>query len=225
MRPVDPDIIRGLLEDSADGHVGVLQQSVESLLEAVYRKDAQIGKHSWAVAHFAGLVGRELGLVAYEMRTLLVGALLHDVGKVFVPDAILKKPGSLSPKERMTVQMHPVTGSRILEHSVMPVGADSAVRHHHERYDGRGYPRRLRAKEIPLAARIIQVADTFDAMTRSRSYRRGISPADGLEELTLNSGTQFDPEVVWVFVAAMTRLGRFSVRWPRSLDGSTSVIS
>lgn len=156
------------------------------------------------MARLSWLVGLEMGLDAAheEVRGLLVGALLHDVGKIFLPDIILEKPGPLTPEERGIVKLHPVAGSLLLECSGVAAGACSTVRHHHERYDGGGYPHGLRGEGIPLAARIVQVTDAFDSMVRDRSYRRGIPPAEALEEIECNAGTQFDPGVVRALIAA-----------------------
>jgi HD-GYP domain-containing protein (c-di-GMP phosphodiesterase class II) len=195
-----------LLGDFAEGHIGVAWCPTTTLFEAIYRRDTRTGEHSRSVARLSRLVGLEMRLAVHEMRVLLVGALLHDVGKIFVPDAILEKPGSLTPEERGIMKLHPIAGSLLLERSGMLAGACSAARHHHERYDGGGYPHGLRDEGIPLTARVVQVADAFDSMTRDWSYRWGNSPAEALEEIERNAGTQFDPLVVRAFVAATADL-------------------
>jgi putative two-component system response regulator len=182
-----------------------------TFFEAMDRRDAHTGEHAQAVARLSGLVGLKIGLTTREMRTLLVSALLHDLGKIFVPDPILKKPGPLTPEERLIMEMHPVAGSRILARSEVPPAAVAVARHHHERYDGGGYPDGLRGEGIPLAARLVQVADAFDSMTRGRIYRWGIPPTEALEEIKCNAGTQFDPRVVQAFVAATANLQRLSL--------------
>ncbi len=192
------------LRDFPKDHFSVTGQTLKALFEAVYRKYPHTGEHARAVARLSGLVGREMSLPAHEMRTLLFGALLHDVGKIFVPDAILRKPGPLTPEERRIMQMHPIAGSRILERSEIPTGAVPAVRHHHERYDGNGYPYGLGGEDIPFAARVVQVADAFDAMTRDRCYRRGIPSAEASEEIERNAGIQFDPTIVRAFLVVTT---------------------
>jgi HD-GYP domain-containing protein (c-di-GMP phosphodiesterase class II) len=189
-----------------------------SILETVGQKDLYTDKHARAVARLSRFIGLKMGLSEREMQTLLVSALLHDVGKVVVPDAILKKPGPLTPEEREVIKLHPVAGSRILQHYEAPPLATIAVRHHHERYDGDGYPDGLRGEEIPLAARIVLVADAFDALTRGRSYRRSVPPEETLEEIERNAGTQFDPEVVGALAAVSETQTVLGVRDPWMLS-------
>ena len=174
----------------------IARWTAADVLEAVDRKDTHTGRHARAVARLSALVGLEMGLPTCEIGALLIGALLHDVGKIFVPDAILKKPGPLTPEERKVVELHPIAGSQVLEYLRVLPASTAAVKHHHERYDGNGYPEGLCGEEIPLAARIILATDAFDSMVRDRSYRQGITSEKALEEITSNAGTQFDPKVV-----------------------------
>ncbi len=128
------------------------------------------------------------------------GFFLHDIGKVGVPEHVLRKPGPLTAEEWEVMRTHPVLGAQIVAPITFLDGAERLVRHHHERFDGTGYPDGLRAEEIPLAARVFAVADAFDAMTSDRPYRPAMSLERALEEIVEGAGTQFDPEVVRVFI-------------------------
>jgi putative nucleotidyltransferase with HDIG domain len=153
------------------------------------------GKHSEAVAGIAVALGRRLGLSREELDHVRLAALLHDVGKIAVPENVLNKPDSLSPNERELVERHPVIGYELLRDlGLAPV--DLYVRHHHERWDGDGYPDRLSGAEIPFGSRLILVADAFDALTSNRSYQDAISIEAAMKELQEESGRQFDPLVV-----------------------------
>lgn len=165
-------------------------------MEAVERKDFDTAAHMRAVAEIARLIGLEMKLQAQEMDVLLVGALLHDVGKIAVPDIVLKKPVILTPEEHALVRLHLVTGAKILKRIRVLWPIIPAVKHHHERFDGEGYPEGLSSEEIPQAARVIQAADTLDAMTRDRSYQQGITWEEALEEISCKADIQLDPEVV-----------------------------
>lgn len=167
--------------------------------EAIERKDPYTAGHARRVTSFSLLLGMELGLSKQELADLWLAAALHDVGKMFVSDAILQKPGPLTPEEAALMKTHPAAGARILAGVRGPVGATGAIRHHHERYDGRGYPDGLRGDEIPLLARIIAVADTYDAMTSHRPYREALSPQQAEREIAACAGTQLCPVVVRAF--------------------------
>ena len=148
-------------------------------------------------------LGRELGLSDEEMTPLVQAAALHDVGKVAIPDAILDKPGPLDEGEWEFMRTHTLIGERILAEAPALAEAAKIVRASHERHDGTGYPDGLAANEIPLAARIISVCDSYDAMTSDRPYRTAMSEELALSELHNCSGTQFDPKVVNAFVRAL----------------------
>ena len=163
-----------------------------ALAAAVDERMAVHHEHSNSVAALAGAIGRRLGWDDAEVSRLRLAAMLHDVGKVRVPDEILRKPGPLDDDEWREMARHPVVGAEIVARveGLEPIGP--WIRHSHERIDGTGYPDGLAGEAIPLASRILLVADAFDAMTSDRSYRRAMSVEDAVAELDANAGTQFD---------------------------------
>jgi diguanylate cyclase (GGDEF)-like protein/putative nucleotidyltransferase with HDIG domain len=178
-------------------------RAAASLARAVDTRDAYTGSHSQRVAQLAGRIAERLGMAAEQVELTRLAGSLHDLGKLAVPEEILRKPGDLSEPERLVLERHPQIGFRMLESlGVEPIA--EWVLHHHERWDGTGYPERLAGEEIPLGARIIFVADAFDAMTSDRVYRHSLTPAEALAELERCAGTQFDPTIVGLFVEELT---------------------
>ena len=156
--------------------------------------------HCKQVAEYAGLIGVEMGFNDQELENLYIAAMLHDIGNLAVSPEILHKEGKLTPTERREMQIHPVAGADILEEIAVFQELAPHVRHHHERYDGKGYPDKLCRDEIPLISRVLAVADAFDAMTSYRPYRTQFTLSKVREELLINAGSQFDPYVVKVAV-------------------------
>jgi putative nucleotidyltransferase with HDIG domain len=169
---------------------------IVDLVRGVERWDPHTAAHMWTVANIAGHVGLQMGLPTQKLGTLFVGALLHDVGKIAIPNSVLNKPESLTPEEHALMRLHPSIGVKILERFGVPSPILLMVNHHHERFDGKGYPEGLRGDEIPLGARVIVAADALEAMTGGRPYRCKVPWEEALEEIVSNVGTQFDPEVV-----------------------------
>jgi HD-GYP domain-containing protein (c-di-GMP phosphodiesterase class II) len=167
-----------------------------SLVEALEAKDPYIKEHLRAVSGLALRIGSEISLPGEQMEALTSGALLHDVGKIGIPDRILQKSGRLTEEEYAEIKRHPLLGVSILTPATELASALPVVRHHHERFDGKGYPDGLRGEDIPLIARIVSVADAFDSMIRDRPYGYGISRKAALREIEENAGTQFDPLIV-----------------------------
>ena len=171
--------------------------AVRALTNAVEARDAYTGKHAERVAAFGLELAKVIDGDLAKDPEAEFGFLLHDVGKVAVPDAILHKPSALNRHEMEVMRLHPVTGHAIVSHIDFLEGtAQGIVRAHHERWDGEGYPDGIAGRDIPLAARIFSVADTLDAITSDRPYRKGASVAVAREEITRGSGSQFDPEAV-----------------------------
>jgi HD-GYP domain-containing protein (c-di-GMP phosphodiesterase class II) len=170
---------------------------------ALSARDPYTGGHSSRVASYACAVARELGWAQDEIDDLEVGALLHDAGKIGVSDAILRKPGPLDEREWREMRRHPEIGARLLSRSVVLRRVHRTALHHHERLDGAGYPRGLRGDEIPVAARVVAIADAFDAMASTRSYRTALPIGFALAELEQHAGSQFDPAIVPAFVACV----------------------
>jgi HD-GYP domain-containing protein (c-di-GMP phosphodiesterase class II) len=170
--------------------------TVQALSNAVEARDAYTGKHAERVTAYGIALAQVAGLDTDLAPEIEFGFLLHDVGKVAVPDAILFKPDRLDQAEFALIAQHPVIGSDILRDIEFLGEGKLVVRHHHERWDGAGYPDRLAGEEIPLAARVFAVADAFDALTSDRPYRRGTRFSRAREEIRAHSGSQFDPAVV-----------------------------
>ena len=173
--------------------------TVRALANAVEARDAYTGKHAERVAAYGIAIARAGGMAIADDPEIEFGFLLHDVGKVAVPDAILFKPEPLDGPERDVMEQHAHIGWEILRDVDFLGDAKLVVRHHHERWDGDGYPDRLAGEDIPLAARVFSVADTFDALTTDRPYRPGMDHARAREIIDEGSGTQFDPSVVTAF--------------------------
>ena len=170
--------------------------TVRALSNAVEARDAYTGKHAERVAAYGMALARSCGLEVEDSPQIEFGFLLHDVGKVAVPDAILFKSGSLTEEEYSLVRRHPVTGTEILRDVDFLGEGKLVVRHHHERWDGQGYPDGLAGEAIPLAARVFAVADALDALTTNRPYRPASDFAAAREEVYRGAGTQFDPAVI-----------------------------
>ena len=187
------------LQQLADGTDRAARyRAAASLAKAVDARDAYTGRHSERVAELATRIARRLGLDDPEVELTRLAASLHDLGKLAIPEEILRKPGALNESERLVLQRHPQIGFRMLESLGIEPVADWVL-HHHERWDGDGYPDRLRGDEIPLGARIILVADAYDAMTSERVYREPLSAREAFEELDRCSGSQFDPAIIDAF--------------------------
>ncbi|MBI2218370.1 MAG: response regulator [Candidatus Rokubacteria bacterium] len=191
-----------------------LVDTIAAFVNAIESKDVYLKGHSARVSLYSGEIGTVMGMSEADVLVLGRAGMLHDLGKLVMLDSILRKPGKLTPEEYGLIQMHPGVGDRILQPLKFLVPESRAVRHHHERYDGRGYPDGLRGEEIPPLARVVTVADAFDAMTSDRPYRGAMPLAAAREELLRVSGTQVDPTVVAAFAAIpISRLDEVSARY------------
>jgi putative nucleotidyltransferase with HDIG domain len=180
---------------------------LESMADAVDLRDPSTGGHSRRVTELTQAIVQELGRSGPEADLIVAAARVHDIGKIGVPDYILKKEGLLTPAERALMEAHVDHGAELLaRYPDFARGAD-IVRHHHERWDGQGYPHRLKASEIPFGARVVAVADSYDAMTTDRPYRRALPVAEALLVLRTGRGHEWDPVVVDAFLRTVERLG------------------
>jgi len=182
---------------------GIPTASPDRLCGQLYERIPRMARHHRAVADLAGLLARQIGLREEALHTVVRAAELHDVGKVLVPEAILNKPGTLSPDELVLMRRHAIAGYLILHESSEPAPVAALVRSSHERWDGGGYPDGLSGDAIPLGARIITICDAYDAMTHERPYRPARSDAEALDELRLGAGVKYDPTLVAVFTATL----------------------
>ena len=198
--------LRALLTESFQGF-----SMLDALVTAVDNKDRYTRRHSEDVMRYSALIAREMGMDAEGLQRIQAAALLHDVGKIGVPDRILRKPGALTEEEFETVKHHPLMGAVIVGAVAGFERTLDAIRHHHERWDGRGYPHGLCGPQIPLDGRIMAVADAFSAMTMDRPYRKGKPPAEAMALLSAGAGSQWDPACVAAFERARTE-------WPFPLS-------
>ena len=175
-------------------------ESVQTIRYTVEAKDPYTRGHSDRVSAYSVLIGEKLGLSEKDLKTLRIGGLFHDVGKIGVPDAILQKESRLTDEEYSEIKNHPSIGAHILSTASIFKEIIPIVKHHHERYDGKGYPSQLKGDEIPYFARIAAIADSFDAMTSKRTYRNSLPIEVVIEEFKKGRGTQFDPELDDVFL-------------------------
>jgi HD-GYP domain-containing protein (c-di-GMP phosphodiesterase class II) len=202
------DVLDGVFASDAMAHISRgYSETLRALIGAVEARDAYTHGHSARVAELSVSVGLRLGLRPAALRTLAEGAYLHDVGKVGIPDHVLNKPGALTDEERAWIQEHPIVGTDIVGRAPSLRDALTVIRQHHERYDGSGYPDGLAGDDISLAARIVAVADVWDALTSDRAYRPAWPPDRALRHLEDGRGTHFDPDCLDAFLALMAERG------------------
>lgn len=189
----------------------ILRDSYMSILKSfaviLESKDPYIREHSMRVTKYAVMLAKEIGLSPKEVEVIENTAQFHDIGKVGVSDTILQKPGELTSEEWEHMKRHPQIGYDIVEPLKVLHIALPGIRHHHERYDGYGYPDRLKGEEIPLSGRILAIADAYEALTSTRPYRKLKTPQEAVAELKNCAGTQFDPKLVELFLAALEKAG------------------
>ena len=200
------------LKERQDLSRRLFEQTATALVTAIDAKDEYSHGHSLRVAGYAQQIARRMGWEEEECRKVYYAGLLHDVGKIGMPDAIIRKKSGLTTHEYEEVKLHPVLGSQILssirDFPFIGIGA----RYHHERYDGTGYPDGLKGEEIPVIARIISVADTYDTLSSTRSYRRAMPQEVVREEIARGAGTQFDPDIAAVMLQMIDEDSRYTMR-------------
>jgi putative nucleotidyltransferase with HDIG domain len=201
-RDAELESLNERLHDSMLSLEGQSLGTLQALSAAVDEKDAYTARHSLGVTNWAHAIGVTAGLSPVQMATLERAGLLHDIGKIGVPESVLLKPERLTEEEFALIREHPDAGARILETIPFLDDIVNVVRYHHERWDGTGYPEGLSGEKIPYLARVLAVADAYDAMITDRPYRKAMPTEDARAELLACAGTQFDPEVVHLFVQA-----------------------
>lgn len=182
------------------------EETLLSLVNMIEKRDTYTGGHSQRVATYCKAIATQMGCSAAECDFIYKAGILHDIGKIIIPDAILLKPGKLEANEYTLIQEHVSAGEQMLEKIPMYKELAHVIGSHHERYDGHGYPRQLKGDEIPFLSRIMIVADAFDAMTTNRIYKARLTSAEALAEVKSNSGTQFDPKIVEFALKAFAKV-------------------
>ena len=188
--------------------------AIEDVVEVLEQRDPNMAEHASKVQRYACLIATEMGLPERVVQRIEVAAMLHDIGMLAMPDSLLLKPGPLNEEQTKRMRRHPLLSVRMMEGMEFLEQEIPAVRYHHERFDGKGYPEGLSGERIPLTARVLTVADVFDALTSKRTYRQPISCRQALDEISRMSGTQFDPNVVDALVAAAARIGKEFTDFP-----------
>jgi excisionase family DNA binding protein len=181
------------------------KKTIEILIKALDRRDIVGAGHSVRVADYASWMADMLDLSPKEKENIMMSALLHDVGKVWIKEDILSKNGKLTPDEFAIMQKHPEIGEKIIKDADCLRSAQALIRHHHERFDGKGYPDGLRGEKIPMGARIISLAETYDFLRSNLPFRHSFSPEETVAEIKKVSGAQFDPELATIFVDNVER--------------------
>jgi len=185
----------------------LLLQDIEGVVEMLERRDEHMADHARKVRRYAVEIARQMGLGQRHVHRIRIAATLHDVGMAAMPDEVLRGDGPLTDAQRQLVRRHPLLGVRVMENMECLEQEIPAVRYHHERFDGAGYPEGIAGNAIPLSARILAVADTFDAITSPRAFRDARCPREALETIADGAGTRFDPDVVSALLAAAAHLG------------------
>jgi putative nucleotidyltransferase with HDIG domain len=192
---------KGYVSSIGEHYSNQFENVVKGIIATIELKDPYTRGHSERVADYSEIMARQLGLFSEEtLKTFYYACLLHDVGKIHIPDYILTKPGSLTDEEYEVIKQHPVVGTKAVQEIDGLQGTADVIRHHHERWDGKGYPNQLKELETPLLARITAIADAFDAMTTIRSYRKALSTDEAYKRIIEGKESQFDPHLVDVFV-------------------------
>jgi response regulator RpfG family c-di-GMP phosphodiesterase len=198
--------LEGKVKEQTDIINSMVVRSIDAMIKALEAKDFYTRGHSQRVTLYSVAIAEELGVTGQELEDLHRASVLHDLGKIGVREAVLNKPGKLTEEEFEEIVRHPETAVRILDPIPFFRPLLPAILHHHERFDGKGYPARLAGRTIPLASRIMTIADTFDAMTSTRAYRKALPVADAIAEIRRCSGTQFDPDIVPAFLACQSKI-------------------
>lgn len=200
IRKVENHVFRKKLVDNQS----MRHQIIKTIVETLNNKNRREKEHSEQVGILCGKIGKEMGYTNYLLKEIEIAGLLHDIGKITIREEILNKPGKLTKEEYNEVKKHPETGYKILKSIDEYSALADYILAHHERYDGEGYPRGVSGDNIPIVARIIAVADAYEAMISNRPYRKGITKALAIEEIRHNSGTQFDPKIVNIFISIIS---------------------
>ncbi len=200
-------------------HQEMFFQTLNSLALTIDAKDRYTHGHSIKVTKYAEIIAKTMNLSEDQRKNIIEGGLLHDIGKIGIPDNILFKPSKLNEIEYQIIKTHPTIGKNILEPLKKNFGkVIDIVYYHHERYDGKGYPAGLKGEEIPMEVRIVTVADSFDAMTSDRAYRKGMPMEKAVDELKRNKGTQFDPEAVEAFMSSYSEIEKYLNTKPENIE-------
>lgn len=186
--------------DALDKMEGVYLATIEAFVDAIDAREHEVGNHSYRVTQFAMVLAREMEVSGRDLVDIYCGSLLHDIGKIGIPDSVLLKEGKLSKEEYMVMARHPEIGHRIIGHIGYLSKAAEIIHSHHEHYNGSGYPRGLKGKEIPLGSRIFSVCDMLDAFTVDRTYRKAITFEEAKKYILSASGALFDPDIIEGFL-------------------------